>query len=209
MLSRILDMDNVVFRFFRKLGYVWWLHILWLVCSLPVITMGASTTALCYSCMKLHEKDEAVSRNFFHSFKENFRQSTILFLVFLVIGGVLLFDLVMCGQMDSLVGHFVKYGAIALMIPYLIMLLYVFALQAKFVNPVSKTIKYSLLVAGKYFGYTLQMVLIVGGLLALNTTIVLANFMTLSMGIGAAAYILASYYNKIFMKIMAQTEMDG
>lgn len=57
MLSRIFNVDNAVFRFFNTVGYIWWLHILWLLCSLPVITLGASTTALCYRCMKLHRKE--------------------------------------------------------------------------------------------------------------------------------------------------------
>lgn len=206
MLDRIFDTDNVVFRFFNTVGYVWWLHILWLVCSLPVITMGASTTALCYSCMKLRNREGYVTRNFFHSFKENFRQSTILFLFFLITGGILLLDMVLCSKMDSVKGHLVRYGAIALMIPYSMTLLYAFALQAKFVNPVVKTLQYAFLTAGRYFGYTVQMFLVVAAVLMLNTTIVLANFITLSMGIGIVMYILSIYYNKIFSGILMQLE---
>lgn len=206
MLDRIFDTDNVVFRFFNTVGYIWWLHILWLVCSLPIITIGASTTALCYSCMKLHNRDGYVTRNFFHSFKENFRQSTILFLFFLITGGILVFDLIVCSQMDSAVGYFVRYGAMALLIPYSITLLYAFAIQAKFVNPVTKTIKYAFLVAGKYFGYTLQMILVVAMVLMLNMTIVLANFITLTIGAGVVMYILSIYYNRIFSGMLLRIE---
>nr|CRY94876.1 hypothetical protein [uncultured prokaryote] len=203
MLSRIFDTDNIIFRFFSKVGYIWWLHTLWLVCSLPIITIGASTTALCYSCMKLHKKEGYVTKNFFHSFKENFVQSTILFLIFLVVGSLLLLDLILGNQIDFGVGRLVRYGAMALLIPYFMTLLYVFAVQAKFVNSISKTIKYAFGVAWRYFKYTLQIILIVAGVFALNMTIILFNVITLSIGVGIVVYILAIYYNRIFDDIIA------
>lgn len=206
MLSRIFDTDNVVFRFFTTLGYIWWLHILWLVCSLPLFTMGASTTALCYSCMKLREKEGYVTKNFFHSFRENFRQSTILFLLFLVVGSLLALDMIIGNQMDSVLGKMVRYGAIALLIPYCMTLVYVFAVQAKFVNPIAKTLRYAFGVALKYLGYTIQMFLIVAAVVVLNTTIVLFNVITLSIGVGIVAYVLAIYYHRIFGELLAQAD---
>lgn len=205
MLDRIFDTDNVVFRFFNTLGYIWWLHILWLVCSLPIITLGASTTALCYSCMKLHHRDGYVTRNFFHSFKENFRQATILFLIFAAAGGMLLLDLILCGQGSPTSVKFIKYGAIALLIPYFMTLLYAFAIQSKFVHPVLQTLRFAFLVAWRYFGYTLQIALVVAAVLVLNMTIVLANYATLSIGVGLVAYVLCLYYDKIFMEIIARS----
>lgn len=204
MLDRIFDTDNAVFRFFHTVGYVWWLHILWLVCSLPVITLGASTTALLYSCMKLRNRDGYVTQNFFHSFQENFRQATALFLIFLITGGILLADLVLCSRTDSAAGTLVRYGAMALLVPYVLTLLYAFAIQAKFVNPVAKTLWYAFFVAVKYFRYTLQMVFVAAMVFWLNTTIVLANYITLSMGVGMVMYILSIYYNKIFTEMILQ-----
>lgn len=202
MLSRIFDMDNAVFRFFHTIGEIWWLHILWLVCSLPVITIGASTTALIYSCMKVQGREGYATQNFFRSFRENFKQSTLLLLFFLVTGILLLLDLILCKKADSLAGQCIKYGAVALMIPYSMMLLYAFALQSKFVNPVVKTLQYAFVIAGKYFGYTIQMALIVAAFLLLNTTIVLVNFISLSIGVGVVVYILSLYYSKIFTQVI-------
>lgn len=204
MLNKIFDMDNVVFRFFKIFGYVWWLHILWLVTSIPVITMGASTTALCYSSMKLRERDENVTKNFFRSFKENFKQSTVIFLIMLLLGAVLIFDIITCSQLDSIPGNVVKCCALALLIPYCMVLFYVFALQAKFVNSVKNTFRNSILVALKNIGYTLCIFIIVATVIILNTTIVLANFVTIAMGEGIVMYVLSAYYNKIFDKIILE-----
>lgn len=202
MLDRIFDADNVVFRFLGTVGYIWWLHVLWLLCSLPVITVGASTTALIYSCMKLHNKEGYVTRNFFHSFRENFIQSTILYILFLIAGALLLMDLVLSGQTASVSGRLVRYGAIAVLIPYSMTLLYVFAVQAKFINPVAKTLRYAFGISVKYFLYTLQIACVIVIFVVLNMTIVLANFITLSIGVGIVVYILSLYYNKIFSEMI-------
>ena len=42
-------------RIFGFLGRLIALNLLWIVCSLPVITAGASTTALYYCTLKLHK----------------------------------------------------------------------------------------------------------------------------------------------------------
>ena len=41
-----LKIDNPFFRFMGKLGDLVILSVLWLLCCLPVVTIGASTTAL-------------------------------------------------------------------------------------------------------------------------------------------------------------------
>lgn len=167
-----------------------------------IMAIGASTTALCYSCMKLHEKDENVTKKFFHSFKENFKQSTVIFLIMLLLGVILVFDIIACSQLNSVPGYVIKCCALALTIPYCMTLFYVFALQAKFVNSVKNTFRNAILVALKNIGYTMCIFMIVATVIILNTTIVLANFVTIAMGEGIVMYILSAYYNKIFDKII-------
>lgn len=70
------------------------LNILWFVCSLPVITLGASTCAVYEVTMQyaLHE-EPPVFKTFFHAFRRNLKKSTALFLIFLAAGLFLLADL--------------------------------------------------------------------------------------------------------------------
>ena len=64
-----------------KLFDLWMLGLLWLVCSIPLITIGASTTALYYAVTHSVKSDDGyASRMFFRSFRRNFRQATILWL---------------------------------------------------------------------------------------------------------------------------------
>lgn len=197
MLDRIFHSDNVVFRFLTTWGYVWWLHILWLICCLPVFTIGASTTALCYSCMKLRRQEGYVTHNFFTSFWKNFLQATVLFVILAVVGAVLLVDLSAVSQMNTSLGEILKLGIGVLLIPYGVILLYVFAIQASFINPVWKTLCYAFVLGSKYIKSTLKLFVILAVVVLLNQTIVLANFLTLSMGVGIMFYVMSGVWNKI------------
>ena len=74
-------------RIFGFLGQLIALNLLWIVCSLPVITAGASTTALFYCTLKLHKDgDIRVLHDFFKSFKRNFRQSTLIWILMAAAG---------------------------------------------------------------------------------------------------------------------------
>ena len=59
-----------------------WAGLLWLVCSLPLFTIGASSTALYYTVVKSirHERGRVTSC-FFRSFRSNFRQATAIWML--------------------------------------------------------------------------------------------------------------------------------
>ena len=61
------------------------LNILWLACCIPVVTIGASTTAM-YHVIRHWQKDSvsSVVRDFFQSFKEDFKQATPVYLILLI-----------------------------------------------------------------------------------------------------------------------------
>lgn len=66
------------------------LSVLWIITSLPVITVGASTTALYYAINTGIRCDKGgVWRSYWHSFRMNFKQATILWLLLFVIYSLL------------------------------------------------------------------------------------------------------------------------
>mgnify|MGYP002554189598 CR=1 FL=1 len=82
MFSEIFNYDNRFWRFMGKLWDALVLNILWVVCCIPLVTVGAATTAVYYVALKLARDEEGyVISSFFKSFKENFRQATALWLV--------------------------------------------------------------------------------------------------------------------------------
>lgn len=198
MLDKVFQSENAVFRTIQTIGYIWYLHVLWLVCSLPVITMGASTTALIYSLLKLRAQEGYTTKNFFKSFRDNLKQATVLFLIYAVIGCILLLDVFMGGQTEGSIGQVIRIGALILLFPYGMSFLYVFGIQAKFYNTVKNTIFYSFILAIRHFTMTIQMAILVGVVIYLNCVFYVANYITVSLGIGFLVYFLTAYYQRIF-----------
>ena len=205
MLKAFFSPDNPVWRFFILLGRIWWLNILWLVCSLPIITMGASTTALIYSCMKLRADDGYPTKNFFRSFKENFRQSTLLWLIYLAMAVLIALGLIFWNNSTLPFAKIAWAVILAVGILYFMSLMYVFAIQSKFINPIKDTIKYSVLMAFTNFKSTVLIALIFIGVVLLNIfSYFVVNFITLNIGMGIVTYWASFHYQMVFRKYIPE-----
>ena len=136
--------DGPIWRFLSTLCDIIILNIIWLICCIPVITIGPATAAAHYVAMKL-VKDEGrnVWSMFFKSFKKNFKQGLILGIIFTVLGALLILDFYLClykleeGNMFNLV-MLSALGFLAII--YLIEMIYVWAVLARFDNTVKQTI---------------------------------------------------------------------
>ena len=93
-MKRLLSIDNPIMRFIIKIFDCMILSVLWLVFSLPVITMGAATAAL-YSAVYHHIiRDESyLWKSFWNAFKEDFKRATLSWLPLLAMVLFLLYDL--------------------------------------------------------------------------------------------------------------------
>lgn len=86
----LFNYDGTFIQIMNKVADCICLSFLWLVSSLPVITVGAATTALYYSVNKCVRRSEGgVWKTFWHSFRMNFRQATVLWLILFLIYGIL------------------------------------------------------------------------------------------------------------------------
>lgn len=70
MWNRIFDVDNAVFRAIDTIGKIFILNLYWVICSLPIFTIGASTSALLYASMKLHDREGMSPLISFHPLKK-------------------------------------------------------------------------------------------------------------------------------------------
>ena len=210
MLKGLFSPDNPVMRFFIWLGRIWWLNILWLICCLPVVTIGASTTALIYSCMKLRNDEGYPTSNFFHSFKDNLRQSTIIWMIYLAVGAVLAIGIVFWNN-ASMPGAKIFWAFdIALSVLYSLSLLYVFAVQSKCINTVKDTIKYSFFMGFANIKYTFMIVLVIAGFVAANIfTIFAVNFISLNIGMAIIVYLISYHYQRVFDKYLPHEEAES
>lgn len=70
-----------------------------MVCSIPVITIGASLTAVFYAALKMARDEEGyVWKEFFKSFKQNLKQSILIELILAAFAAILLVDINVCAN---------------------------------------------------------------------------------------------------------------
>ena len=118
-------------RIFGFLGQLIALNLLWIVCSLPVITAGASTTALYYCTLKLHKDgDIRVFHDFFKSFKQNFKQATVINLIMLAVAAILYMDLRIVGNIDGTMSQVLYIVFFAFGILYMMVFLNIYPVLA-------------------------------------------------------------------------------
>lgn len=83
--------DSKLFRILDGIGQCVLLSMLWLVLSLPVITAGSATAALYYTAVMCMRQDQGrPMQRFLSSFRQNFWQGTLAFLLQLAIGAAIL-----------------------------------------------------------------------------------------------------------------------
>ena len=141
-----------------KLVFSSYLNILWFICSLPIFTIGAATTALYYTSLKIIRNEEGnVTKTFFKAFKENFRQSTVIWLIMLGIGLFLAFDFyVLYNLRLNTAMPMAAFWTILLsiligaIIIYLIVLFMIFPLEASVINTTPNMFKNALLIGTHY-----------------------------------------------------------
>lgn len=151
LLSNLLNYDGPVFSTLNKITDLIWLNILWLICCIPIFTIGASTTALFYVTLHMAQNEgSGVTKTFFREFKRNFKQSTGIWLIFLAVGALLVSDLyiiVWMMELPNLLHTVFVCLNFVLLLYYVMTLLYVFPLQCTFENKVKHTIKNAMILS--------------------------------------------------------------
>lgn len=204
-MSNFFNMDNGLFRALGKLADLMLLNILFIVCSLPIFTIGASFTALYYVTLKLAENEEGyIARGFWKSFKQNFRQATIIWLILLFFGIVLALDLLILKDSAGTFVTVLRVVITATIIIYALILLYVFPILARFYNSVKDTFKNAFIMAVVNLPRTFVMLLIcIASVLAtfLNTyTLWYGILIWMMAGFALVAFANSFFFKKIFAK---------
>ena len=118
------------------------LSVLWTVCSLPIITMGASSAALMRCVLNMStEQGNWRTRHFFDYFRRNFKNATLLWLVFLLAAAIFIFDIVVLSGPENQAARIQRIVAVIGLIIWMITGVWAFALTSQFENSTFQTLK--------------------------------------------------------------------
>jgi len=193
--------DSLVVRFMNKAADLILLNFIFLIACIPLFTIGAAATALYYVCIiSIREGDGYVIKRFIRSFRQNFKQATMLWmmiLIFTVVMGVDLFFWYRIGTLFAKV-MFCMSGLLAFLVG--IVMMYLFPVTAKLEGSMKVTIKNSAAFAIGYFPYTLVLLLFSGLFIYANLISIGMNAISFFIGFALLAYMKSFFYYKIFMK---------
>lgn len=188
-MARLFDYDNPVWRFMGRVTDMFLLTVLWVVFSLPIVTIGASTTALYYVALKMAKNQEGyIIQSFWRAFLSNFRQSVIVWLILLVIGIFFAGDLYYYYHVESKAAVFIFWMFLVLTVIYALMLTMVFPLAARLDTGIKNLLFMTFMVTVKNFSWVLFMLVMTCCILAAG---IFVFWPVLFLGAGGVAFLHA------------------
>lgn len=202
---KIFNLDSPLMNILGKMADLMWLNILTMICCIPIVTAGASLTALHYMALKIVRNEECyITRGFFKSFKENFKQATLIWFILLAVVLVFVGDYYIILEMEVELHKVFKVILMAVTVLVVFAATYVFPVLAKFDNTIKQTIKNAFVMSILQFPRTIAMIVMNIAPAVLFLLFYQAIPIVFLFGFSLPAFGGAFLYNKFFQKLEDQ-----
>ena len=199
---KIFDLDSPLMNVLNKMADLMWLNILTLICCIPIITAGAAFTSMHYVALKIVRNEESyITRSFFKSFKTNFRQATLIWLLILLIAAVLGGDYYIITKSGIQFSSVLVVLIMAAAVLVICTTLYVFPVLAKFDNTIMGTIRNAFIMSILQLPKTVVMFVMAFFPLIIYLVSLRLIPIIFLFGFSLPAYASAMLYNKFFQKL--------
>lgn len=201
---QIFRLDSPIMRVLSRLTDLLILNILWLLCALPIVTIGASSTALYKVSLRMIEKREGSSlfRDFFYALRAEWKPATAVWLILLIPAAILSVNLWLIFS-----GRLIGTAAVLILLVYPIFLselTYCFGYVAKFESTVRITLRNALLISLANLPCSILIVAL--DLLPLIVFLISVPvflrliFLWLVLGVSSTTYLKSILLSRIFSK---------
>ena len=156
-MKRIFDIENPLMQTLSVIADMLVLNLLTILCSIPLITMGAAVTAMNDVVIRIlyRTEDTSISRGYFRAFRSNLKKGSLFGLLLLLAAALLYLDYMAALRFCPPL----RFGIAALAVLLLALALYSFALLARYENGLFPTLRNAAMLAVGYFPKTLGMLL--------------------------------------------------
>ncbi len=200
-MGSFFNLDGPFHKWGTEVADIMILSVLWLVCSIPIVTMGASTTALFYVLgKKVRKEDPYVTKNFFKSFKDNFVQGSIL----TVIAGVMIFSAYLYFEilLSGTAPMWIKVIGLFFILQVTFLTLYMFPVLSRFEMPVKNILISSFVFANKHFATSI----LCAALFAISVYAALSLNPLSIFSFGIYALVSSFLFQRVFTKNINEVE---
>ncbi len=159
-MGNIFNLDSKFMQGANKFADLMIVNILTVICCLPVFTIGAAMTAMHSVLLKIYRGEENyIVKQYFKAFKENFKQSTIIFILYVLVVIFLIadFSLIKDGVVEM--PKFIKYILYIVTVLTAISYVWVFPIQSRYVNKIKTTIRNTMVISISQILYSIMMLL--------------------------------------------------
>ncbi|MDF2537667.1 MAG: putative rane protein [Herbinix sp.] len=207
-MGNLFNMDNGIFAFLGKVFDILLLSIIWLICCIPIITIGPANTALYYATVKVIRRERGyLFQEFMKSFRLNFKRGAIVGVLLTLIYTILAFDLIWSwaawetnSKGSPLFGIFIAITFILFCFS-----IYVFPVLSRFDMKFKQLMKVTILMCIKHLPSTIAMaVILAASIIATNYFLVLIFILP-----AASTYLNSLLMERIFKKYMPTSDGPG
>ena len=197
--------DSPVMKFLGRVGDILVLNLIFVVTSLPVITIGTAVSALYTVAMKLvRGEDLAIIKEYCKAYKRNFKPATICWLIMAMAGVLLFVDFRFVAVFDGSLYTLVRMALAMILGVWMLIFLYLFPYIARFENTIFGSIRNAMFLSVAHFPSTLVMVGIAIGVLVItlftSRTFVIGTIIWVFAGFAVLAYVQSFLLCRIFAK---------
>jgi uncharacterized membrane protein YesL len=207
------DIDSKLWKFFDHVGDLVLLNLVFMLTSLPVFTTGASITAMDSVLFKIKEKrTDSPCKEYFNDFKANFKNSTIIWLGFLMFlfACILNFNLITNTNPDNRGVILVVLGAVFAVL--FMTVLYSFAMLARFDNDLLTTISKAFAISIMSFPCTLSIFLVITAAFVVGIqtylTLLVAASIWLIIGFALLGYFCCTMFYRAFRRFTWKEDLE-
>lgn len=201
-----LGLEGPIASMLNKMGSMIGVSLLWLICSLPIVTIGSATTALYYTTVKVLRADQGyIFKEYLHSFKENLKNGTIITTIVLALAIILYLDISYVSSTSNQMGLLmpIYYIIIILMVSILI---YIFPNLSRFKMGKKELLKLSFYMAFRHLPITVLLIIL---LIATALLIWLIPIPCILFMPGTLCYFNSYLMEWILIKYMAKPTKDS
>lgn len=205
--------DNPVMEFIAKIFDLVVLNLIFIFSCVPIVTIGASTSALSYVTLKMvRGEDPYIWKNFWKSFRQNFKQGTLIWILSILIFIFLGMDFYIINSQNTMLFAVVRVLLWIVCAVGLSVFLYVFPVISHFVCTTKQALKNALLMTFGHLPYTLVMLAIAGLILFLcsssSKTFAMVVVLSGICGFSVVSFIYSIMFDRIFKKYEPKDIID-
>lgn len=156
----MMNLNSPFFRLITNIGNLILVSILWIIGCIPIVTIGASTAALYYTCVKVirHGRGYLFS-SFLQAYRSNLKQGIVVTLLGILISFVLYMDFRYITALNAAPQYLVTIYQICMTF-FASLLIYLVATMSRFSVSFFQLLKLSVFMMIRHFYYTIVMLVL-------------------------------------------------